>query len=80
MPDLTRFDDHPMEDLVDQQAGEWHFRAYRRRDPGAGFIGYAKRGPFLTKSVSIYEPGQIHFDFAPTADEVMAKLKAEVLH
>ena len=64
----------------DEAVGDWRFRIRVSRVPSMGFVGYAKRGEFLTPDVGMTEPGDIWFQWGPDSQAVLSALKAEVLH
>lgn len=63
---------------MDIVENNWYFQARRCRNGLSGFMGFAKREPFMNKDCSIMEPGDVWFQFGETINEVMEKLKAEV--
>lgn len=61
---------------VEQQGG-WFFRTHQTNY--GIWMGEAKRGPFVADN-AVNEPAHedLWFDFAPSKDEVIAKLKSQV--
>lgn len=59
----------------------WYFLAKPTRFPARpcnAFIAMAKREPFVTGGDCIREPGDLWFQFGPTKEEALARLKTEV--
>lgn len=54
---------------------EWHFTVWQGR---TGWVGLAKRSPFVTGH-PLTEPGEIWFEFGATAEEALKAIKASVL-
>lgn len=64
---------------LDDQAGEWFFRARPSRKGGAAMAWCAKTSALGDGPLDIDPSTEVHFDFAGTPREALRKLKAEVL-
>lgn len=64
------------------EAGDWAIRA-RPKEKGEGWYGEAKRkadGPFAEHALLEPPRCEIHFEFADTEADVVAKLRRELTH